>query len=1340
MMPALLNLMLLHITILQLMIRWQELVVLTHLSHLSWTEKRFALPLFAHSVFINFIKNIGDGMHQTLSDFETFSNKYVSRADVIALGTIFAVASCEGPIIPFRGGRIDTYSAGPPGVPEPHQDLSTHTALFKRQGFDETDMITLVACGHTLGGVRSHDFPTIVPPNGDPTISNFKLFDSTHAFDNNVIVQYLDGMTENPLVTVGNATLRSDLRIFSSDSNDTVSRLASSETFMQSCSDVLERMLNTVPSDVTLTEPIDLLHAKVASSHLTIEQGEFVFKVTFRLTHPIGATIKSTRTVKILWCDRYGSNAQDQLLYIPSLSSVNLHGRNNKLKTYDIVAAVRSSAEPSRVYLDAFDNAMEGYLPPLNVTMDLKRTQLTVDLHTVINGHLFTEDFMQTFFIDENIPYTPPTAVQTTILPAPSPSASSSSGNGLGEYRSIPTIDPLDALVVQSAHEIFRHGVEETKCIAGRIHMAWDAQRNRKETLVQVPGELGQPPAMFRIYFQLPEEYLQLLGTMSSQDTFRLSLRGVKVEKLAQPPKSLSIAMQLVVSEGVHIYWERQGEDRKTLNTWLATSLGVVDDNNWFASPELASSTRPKGMGKRKHEDAEDPKPDVQESMGAKGGKKEAKKRMRLEAKRLRQAEAAKAKAEEDAKSSTLSKSPSPSTSAAPLKTRRISTGNGSASASPPAPTSARPSYSPLDLQAGCQFGLLTYVAMSKVRLNQTVHLIGIVTEASPPRTTRTGEWMRYLHIVDPSNYHPNGSGFKINCFAKRYEAWLPHPDPGDVLILQYVKISDYNSHCVGTGYSDKLRWAAFSPSKGTIHHGPGNTAPKEEGLAEGGFGVNFSPFLQPQADEITYCVKLSDWWGEVHKEKDASINTVVIPDAVHTAQKANIPRRRIHRLISDAGPHVPPDGYFDCTIEVLKGYPTNTHSALTYTLYVTDYTRNAEMRGVQSNWCPSSLSDYVLQLEMWDAAAVRAQKMRPGQYYYIENARMRTNTAGYPEGKVAQDKIHLLEEDDSANNAHLRALLERKQKWQSRQAIAEPDMQYQLMQDVVEAKFFHCTVVNVVINEPWAKDLSGRIVKITLSEEQKEVAESAVIGAFYSIRKLRLKYSVVEDCFCGFLGGNERLIVALNPNRTDNEHLNGLLRRQEEWEMTGPQKQDPPVPQHSIAEVEQNGAHTRIKDIPTVDAGPRVFRISARVVDYHPLDLQDAFYQFCKRCKLEIPNKYRACLRCSDSEYAYVQYVYQLYIMLEDEDQNQLVVSINNNSSLLNGLKRGCMPEDAQLRRAFSQRLKPVLGNLATVHNALRADKNIEVDTPWCIFEVDSWFMPEGRRAFSLKTYDVAS
>lgn len=78
---------------------------------------------------------------------------------------------------------------------------------------------------------------------------------------------------------------------------------------------------------------------------------------------------------------------------------------------------------------------------------------------------------------------------------------------------------------------------------------------------------------------------------------------------------------------------------------------------------------------------------------------------------------------------------------------------------------------------------------------------------------------------------------------------------------------------------------------------------------------------------------------------------------------------------------------------------------------------------------------------------------------------------------------------------------------------------------------------------EPWSKGLENCIARIRLSEEQRHIAESAVPGDFYTIRKLRLKYSPTDESFRGFLGGRERLIQVLNRNNTDNEHLNGLLR-----------------------------------------------------------------------------------------------------------------------------------------------------------------------------------------------------
>jgi hypothetical protein len=129
--------------------------------------------------------------------------------------------------------------------------------------------------------------------------------------------------------------------------------------------------------------------------------------------------------------------------------------------------------------------------------------------------------------------------------------------------------------------------------------------------------------------------------------------------------------------------------------------------------------------------------------------------------------------------------------------------------------------------------------------------------------------------------------------------------------VLTHPKVVSFQGALVGTGYNDKLGWAAFSPSNNSIYHGQLKGAPREEGIAEGGFGVLFSPFYQPKECEVRYCLKLSDWWREVQKiEQSESSKDTVGP--VH-----NPPSPRVHRLISEAGPSMPPDGYFDCTVEV---------------------------------------------------------------------------------------------------------------------------------------------------------------------------------------------------------------------------------------------------------------------------------------------------------------------------------------------------------------------------------------------------------------------------------------
>ncbi|KAF7342836.1 Peroxidase [Mycena sanguinolenta] len=244
-------------------------------------------------------QDVGEGMLASLGDFLGVQNQYVGMADTIAMGAINAVIGCGGPVIPFRGGRIDATEAGPATVPEPQQDLDSHIASFQTQGFNETEMIALVACGHSLGGVRQVDFPLIVTEDVPTGVQNFA---SNVGFDNTVVHEYLNSTTENVLVVGSNITTRSDLRIFSSDGNVTMQSLASPDTFNEVCADLIGRMINTVPSTVTLTDPIEPFDFKVWNTHLFPQGGSLAFLATLRIIET-GAN----RTVTMFWKERTGT-------------------------------------------------------------------------------------------------------------------------------------------------------------------------------------------------------------------------------------------------------------------------------------------------------------------------------------------------------------------------------------------------------------------------------------------------------------------------------------------------------------------------------------------------------------------------------------------------------------------------------------------------------------------------------------------------------------------------------------------------------------------------------------------------------------------------------------------------------------------------------------------------------------------------------------------------------------------------------------------------------------------------------------------------------------------------
>ncbi|KAH8891177.1 heme peroxidase [Thozetella sp. PMI_491] len=220
--------------------------------------------------FADRAENRGRAFFASLAFFNNHVSIRSSMADLIALGTTMAVGSCSNGtvLLPYRAGRIDALAPGPSGVPQPHEDLASHTASFARQGFNASEMAALVACGHTLGGVHGSDFPEIVPVVKDPTSStNRQDFDNTFAALIIIFtiraMQFVSNITQSPLAFGLNETTNSDHRIFNVDGGGMISRMAASQAFfLDTCTSLLSRMIDTVPRNVTLTEPIQLVRVK----------------------------------------------------------------------------------------------------------------------------------------------------------------------------------------------------------------------------------------------------------------------------------------------------------------------------------------------------------------------------------------------------------------------------------------------------------------------------------------------------------------------------------------------------------------------------------------------------------------------------------------------------------------------------------------------------------------------------------------------------------------------------------------------------------------------------------------------------------------------------------------------------------------------------------------------------------------------------------------------------------------------------------------------------------------------------------------------------------------------
>ena len=250
--------------------------------------------------------NTGVAFKNTLEYYSQFFNSRAPMADLINVGLYQAVRACGGPNVPVRAGRIDATGPGPVGVPQPTDPMPQMIGKFRRMGFSPEEMVAMVACGHSIGGVHSAEHPDIVPPNTTPL--GTKDLDFTNStYDNAVVTEYLDGTTQNPLVNGANPRAYSDGRIFGLNNRQTVSALADPNAYANTCSGILAKLVNTVPRGIQLSDVIAPYELKPTNLQLNVaaDGQNLAFTGELRI-HTNSMPASSISSVQLVYKDRTG--------------------------------------------------------------------------------------------------------------------------------------------------------------------------------------------------------------------------------------------------------------------------------------------------------------------------------------------------------------------------------------------------------------------------------------------------------------------------------------------------------------------------------------------------------------------------------------------------------------------------------------------------------------------------------------------------------------------------------------------------------------------------------------------------------------------------------------------------------------------------------------------------------------------------------------------------------------------------------------------------------------------------------------------------------------------------
>jgi hypothetical protein len=107
----------------------------------------------------------------------------------------------------------------------------------------------------------------------------------------------------------------------------------------------------------------------------------------------------------------------------------------------------------------------------------------------------------------------------------------------------------------KNALDILQHGTDGTGYISVKAHMLWPPEKVRMniETTTSVKYR-------FDIHLSNKCVAFHKLLDIVPEDTFQISLRGVKVEKISESSAQGSLPMKLIYNEGVVIKWIKRSQ------------------------------------------------------------------------------------------------------------------------------------------------------------------------------------------------------------------------------------------------------------------------------------------------------------------------------------------------------------------------------------------------------------------------------------------------------------------------------------------------------------------------------------------------------------------------------------------------------------------------------------------------------------------------------------------------------------------------------------------------------------------------------------------------------------